>query len=67
VAPTSGGIDKRPAGQEEEEGDGMMEKKTRGKVSILITINVGGVGTYSQHAMSALCAYVDTYARMNLR
>jgi hypothetical protein len=42
--PASGGIDKRPSGQEEEEGDGMVEKKTRGKASTLIRIHVGSVG-----------------------
>jgi hypothetical protein len=37
----SGGIDKRPAGQEEEEeGDGMMKKKIRGKASILIVVHI---------------------------
>jgi hypothetical protein len=40
-SPASGGIDKRPADQEKEEGDGMMEKKTRSKASILIIIHVG--------------------------
>jgi hypothetical protein len=33
MALASGGIDKRPTGQEEE-GDGMVEKKTRDKASI---------------------------------
>jgi hypothetical protein len=35
----------------------MVEKKTRGKALILITIHV----MYNQPAISALCAYLNTY------
>jgi hypothetical protein len=35
----------------------MMEKKTRGKASILAIIHVGGL----RNVPSALCAYVDIY------